>query len=58
MGDDDATFGTGDGDAERLTRASQAEAVTLHDSTAFHEADQRIGRFLDDVSPHKRIHSA
>ena len=58
MGDDDATFGTGDGDAERLTRASQAEAATLHDSTAFHEVDQRIGRFLDDVSPHKRLHSA
>jgi hypothetical protein len=58
MGDDDATFGTGDGDAERLTRASQAEAATLHDSTAFHEVDQRIGRFLDDLSPHKRIHSA
>jgi hypothetical protein len=58
VGDDDATFGTGNGDAECLTRASQAEAVTLHDSTGFHEADQRIGRLLDDVSPHKRIHSA
>lgn len=55
-----ATVGeaTENGYAERLMRTIKEEEVTLHDYTDFHEAYQSIGRFLDDVYQHKRIHSA
>jgi putative transposase len=55
-----ATVGeaTENGYAERLMRTIKEEEVTLHDYADFHEAYQSIGRFLDDVYQHKRIHSA
>jgi putative transposase len=46
------------GYAERLMRTIKEEEVTRHDYTDFREAYQSIGRFLDDVYQHKRIHSA
>ena len=49
---------TENGDAERLMRTMKEEAVALHDYADFHEAYQSLGRFLDDVYQHKRIHSA
>jgi len=55
-----ATVGqaTEHGDAERLMRTIQEAEVTLHDYADLHEASQSLGRFLDDVYQHKRIHSA
>lgn len=44
--------------AERLMRTLKEEEVYLHEYATFEEADHRIGRFLDDVYMHKRIHSA
>lgn len=49
---------TENGYAERLMRTIKEEEVTLHDYADFHEAYQSLGRFLDDVYQHKRIHSA
>jgi transposase InsO family protein len=49
---------TENGYAERLMRTIKEEEVTLHEYTDFHEAYQGIGRFLDSVYQHKRIHSA
>jgi putative transposase len=49
---------TENGHAERLMRTIKAEKVRLHDYADFHAAYQQIGRFLDDVYQHKRIHSA
>jgi len=46
------------GYAERLMRTIKEEEVALNDYIDFHEAYARIGRFLDDVYQHKRIHSA
>jgi len=46
------------GYAERLMRTIKEEEVALNDYTDFHDAYTRIERFLDDVYPHKRIHSA
>jgi putative transposase len=55
-----ATVGeaTENGSAERLMRTIKEEEVALHHSTDFHEAYQSLGRFLNDVYQHKRIHSA
>lgn len=46
------------GFAERLMRTIKEEEVDLSEYTDFHDAYQRIGRFLDDVYTRKRIHSA
>jgi transposase InsO family protein len=46
------------GYAERLMRTIQEEEVTLHDYADFHEAYPHLGRFLDEVYQHKRLHSA
>ncbi len=55
-----ATVGeaTENGDAERLMRTMKEEEVRRHDDADFHAAYQHMGRFLDDVYQHKRIHSA
>jgi transposase InsO family protein len=49
---------TENGYAERLMRTIKEEEVRLHDDADFHAAYQHMGRFLDDVYQHKRIHSA
>lgn len=46
------------GYAERLMRTIKEEEVDLSDYRDFHDARVHIGRFLDDVYTHKRIHSA
>ncbi|CAG1006626.1 Putative transposase InsK for insertion sequence element IS150 [Anaerolineae bacterium] len=46
------------GYAERLMRTIKEEEVDLSEYADFHHAYQRIGRFLEDVYTHKRIHSA
>ncbi len=46
------------GYAERLIRTIKEEEVDLSEYEDFHDAIQQIGRFLDDVYAHKRIHSA
>lgn len=46
------------GYAERLMRTIKEEEVDLSDYRSFTEAYQYIGRFLDEVYTHKRIHSA
>lgn len=55
-----ATVGeaTENGYAERLMRTIKEEEVRLHDYADFRAAYQHMGRFLDDVYQHKRIHSA
>jgi putative transposase len=55
-----ATVGeaTENGYAERLMRTIKEEEVALHNYTDFHQAYQSLGRFLNDVYQHKRIHSA
>jgi putative transposase len=49
---------TENGYAERLMRTIKEEEVTLHEYASFREAYQHLGRFLDEVYQHKRIHSA
>jgi putative transposase len=49
---------TENGYAERLMRPIKEEEVTLHEYANFREAYQHLGRFLDEVYQHKRIHSA
>jgi transposase InsO family protein len=49
---------TENGYAERLMRTIKEEEVTLHDYADFHEAYHHLGRFLNDVYQHKRLHSA
>jgi putative transposase len=49
---------TENGYAERLMRTIKEEEVTLHDYADFHDAYRHLGRFLDHVYQHKRIHSA
>jgi putative transposase len=49
---------TENGYAERLMRTIKEEEVTLHEYTDYRDAFQHLGRFLDDVYQHKRIHSA
>ena len=46
------------GYAERLMRTIKEEEVDLSDYQDYHDAYQQIGRFLDDVYTHKRIHSS
>lgn len=46
------------GYAERLMRTIKEEEVYLSDYRDYHDAYQQIGRFLDDVYLHKRIHSS
>ena len=55
-----ATIGeaTENGYAERLMRTIKEEEVRLQDYADFRGAYQHMGRFLDDVYQHKRIHSA
>jgi len=49
---------TQNGYAERLMRTIKEEEVALSEYHDFTDANQQIGRFLDDVYMHKRIHSA
>lgn len=44
--------------AERLVRTIKEEEVDLSDYDDYHDAYQQLGRFLDEVYLHKRIHSA
>jgi transposase InsO family protein len=46
------------GYAERLIRTIKEEEVDLSEYFDYHDAYQQIGRFLDDVYVHKRIHSS
>ncbi len=49
---------TENGYAERLIRTIKEEEVRLSEYCDYLDALTRIGRFLDDVYTHKRIHSA
>jgi transposase InsO family protein len=46
------------GYAERLIRTIKEEEVYLSEYGDYHDALRQLGRFLDDVYMHKRIHSA
>lgn len=46
------------GYAERLMRTIKEEEVYLTEYQDYADAYRQIGRFLDDVYMHKRIHSA
>ena len=46
------------GHAERLIRTIKEEEVDLSDYRDYTEALQQLGRFLDEVYTHKRIHSS
>jgi transposase InsO family protein len=46
------------GYAERLIRTIKEEEVDLSEYLDYHDAYRQIGRFLDDVYMHKRIHSS
>lgn len=46
------------GYAERLIRTIKEEEVYLSEYLDYHDARRQLGRFLDDVYMHKRIHSA
>jgi transposase InsO family protein len=46
------------GYAERLIRTIKEEEVNLSEYDDYHDALQQLGRFLDDVYMHKRIHSS
>ena len=46
------------GYAERLVRTIKEEEVVLSDYRDFEDARSQIGRFLDEVYTHKRIHSS
>jgi putative transposase len=46
------------GYAERLIRTIKEQEVYLSDYRDYHDAYQQIGRFLEDVYMHKRIHSS
>lgn len=49
---------TQNGYAERLMRTIKEEEVYLSDYRDYTDAVQHLGRFLDDVYMHKRIHSS
>lgn len=46
------------GYAERLMRTIKEEEVDLSDYADYNDAIRQLGRFLDDVYMHKRIHSS
>lgn len=46
------------GYAERLIRTIKEEEVALSDYQDYHDAYRQIGRFLEEVYMHKRIHSS
>ena len=46
------------GFAERLIRTIKEDGIELFDYLDYHDAYRQIGRFLDEVYMHKRIHSA
>jgi putative transposase len=46
------------GYAERLMRTIKEEEVALSEYTDYNDAYRQIGRFLDEVYQHKRIHSS
>jgi putative transposase len=46
------------GYAERLIRTIKEEEVDLSEYLDYHDARRQLGRFLDDVYMHKRIHSS
>jgi transposase InsO family protein len=46
------------GYAERLMRTIKEEEVDLSEYQDYHDAYQQLGRFLDDVYQHTRIHSS
>ena len=46
------------GYAERVIRTIKEEEVDVADYRDYHDAYRQLGRFLDDVYMHKRIHSA
>lgn len=46
------------GYAERLIRTIKEEEVDLSEYLDYHDACRQLGRFLDDVYAHKRIHSS
>lgn len=46
------------GYAERLIRTIKEEEVDLSEYEDYHDAIKQLGRFLDDVYMHKRIHSS
>lgn len=49
---------TQNGYAERLMRTIKEEEVDLSEYQDYYDAYQQIGRFLEDVYMHKRIHSS
>jgi hypothetical protein len=46
------------GYAERLMRTIKEEEVDLSEYRDYHDVYQHIGPFIEDVSMHKRVHSA
>jgi putative transposase len=46
------------GYAERLLRIIEEEEVDLSDYEDYNDARRQLGRFLDEVYMHKRIHSS
>ena len=46
------------GYAERLIRTIKEEEIDLADYHDYHDAYRQVGRFLDEVYMHKRIHSS
>ena len=46
------------GYAERLIRTIKEEEVDLSEYLDYHDAYRQLGRFLDTVYMHKRIHSS
>jgi transposase InsO family protein len=46
------------GYAERLMRTIREEEVDLSEYQDYHDAYEQLGRFLDEVYQHKRIHSS
>ena len=49
---------TKNGYAERLIRTIKEEEITLTEYDGYADAREQIGRFLDEIYQHKRIHSA
>lgn len=49
---------TQNGYAERLMRTIKEDQVDLSEYVDYHDAYQQLGRFLDEVYMHKRIHSS